>query len=170
MDIEAGIKEYNRNLRIFETGKYKYPLRVLFQRRAFQAFCVGTPKSGTHSIANMFKGYRASHEPNEVFMINLINRKAKGEMTDSDIIKILKSRDVSNWLEIESSHYLGGVIEQLIQVSSNAKYILTIRDCLSWMDSWFNHQLSRAKLTNESVHELGQNNYYSRGHQYTRHD
>lgn len=91
-------------------------------------------------------------------------------MSDNDIIKILSSRDIANWLEIESSHYLGGVIEQLTQVSNNAKYILTIRDCLSWMDSWFNHQLSRATLTNESVYDLGRNNYYCRGHQYTKHD
>jgi len=77
MDIEAGIKEYNKAIRSFKFGNYKHPLRIIFQKRAFHAFCLGTPKSGTHSIANMFKGYRASHEPNEVFMINLINKNQK---------------------------------------------------------------------------------------------
>ncbi|WP_159816963.1 sulfotransferase [Colwellia sp. 20A7] len=170
MNIESGVKQYNKDLKSFENGRYKYPLRSFFQKKAFHAFCIGTPKSGTHSIANILKGYRATHEPNEIFMINLINKKAKGEISHNEIIKILKSRDISNWLEMESSHYLGGVIEQLIHISDDAKYILTIRDCLSWMDSWFNHQLSRPTLTNESVYDLGRNNYYSRGHQYTKHD
>ena len=28
----------------------------------FQAFCIGLPKTGTTSMARMFKGYRSGHE------------------------------------------------------------------------------------------------------------
>lgn len=170
MNIDKGVKEYEKKLKTFEIGKYKHPLRTIFQKRNFHAFCLGTPKSGTHSIANMLKGFRANHEPNEVFMINLIHKKVNDELSNDDLINILKKRDASNWLEMESSHYLGGVIEQLVNISNDALYILTIRDCLSWMDSWFNHQLSRPTLTNESVYNLGRDNYYSRGYEYTKHD
>ncbi len=170
MNINDGIKEYDRNLNSFAKAKYKLPLRMLFQKRNFHAFCLGTPKSGTHSIANMLKGYRTSHEPNEIFMINLLHQKKNGTLSLDDLIKILKYRDISNWLEMESSHYLGSIASELINVFDDAKYILTIRDCISWMDSWFNHQLSRETLSNESIYDLGRNNYYSSGHEYTKHD
>ena len=170
MNMHEGIKIYERESRAFKIGQYKLPLRLLFQKRAFHALCLGTPKSGTHSIANMFKEFRSSHEPNEVFMINLINKKAKGLIPNDELNNILKSRDISNWLEMESSHYLGIFVEQLITISNDVKFILTIRDCLSWMDSWFNHQLSRPTLADNSVYDLGRNNYYSRGHEYTKHD
>jgi hypothetical protein len=170
VDIEQGIIEYQKKLSTFKMGKYKYPFRILCQKRSFHAFCLGTPKSGTHLIANMFKEFRSLHEPNEIFFINLIHRQIMGDISKEELVEVLKSRDITNWLEMESSHYLGMFAEELLNISENTKFILTIRDCLSWMDSWFNHQLSRPTLTGNSIYNLGRNNYYSRGHEYTKHD
>ena len=150
MNIESGKQYYEHSLKGFKIGQFKFPLRLMFQKRAFQAVCLGTPKSGTHSIANMLNlDLRSLHEPDEIFMINLIHKKAKGLISNDEIVKTLKRRDKCNWLEMESSHYLGAFVEELVAVNYETKFILTIRDCISWMDSWFNHQLSRPTLKND---------------------
>jgi hypothetical protein len=71
---------------------------------------------------------------------------------------------------MESSNLMGIFAPDLSELFNDAKFILTIRNCISWLDSWFNHQLSRPLLSNESIYDLGRNNYYSQGHSYTRHD
>ncbi|MGR6034157.1 MAG: sulfotransferase [Candidatus Nitrosoglobus sp.] len=150
--------------------KYKYPSRLLFQKRAFHAYCVGTPKSGTHSIAEMLSNYRASHEPNEILIINMIHDRLHNKLSNDKLNRILRARDVFHWYEMESSHLMGMFAPELSLLFNNAKFILTIRDCISWLDSWFNHQLSRPPLNNDSIYNLGRNNYYSQGYSYTRYD
>lgn len=48
--------------------------------------------------------------------------------------------------------------------------MLTLRDCISWIDSWFNHQVSRETQPDFSIYDFGRRNYYSRGHAYTKYD
>ncbi len=170
MNIKESLEEYKKQLNLFRWNQYKYPLRLILQKRAFHAFCLGTPKSGTHSIANMLKRYRTSHEPNEVFMINLINKVNNNKITRGELEATLKNKDCFDWLEMESSHYNGQFAEELSCLFKEGKFILTIRDCLSWLDSWFNHQLSRPRLSDNSIYDVGRANYYDRGFSYTKHD
>lgn len=170
MKIQEANASYKRNLLKFKIISYAYPFRAFFQKRRFHCFCLGTPKSGTHSVASLLSTFRSAHEPDEVFMINLINKWLHNKISSPEIRDILYSRDVYNWLELESSHYNGVFVEELKAIFENAKFILTMRDCISWMDSWFNHQLSRKVLSDNSIYDLGRNNYYRKGYDYTKYD
>jgi hypothetical protein len=46
-------------------------------------------------------------------------------------------------LELDSSQLNYFLLDSLVSEFPNAKFILTIRDCYSWLDSFINHQLSR---------------------------
>ncbi|QPG06402.1 hypothetical protein IT774_04210 [Salinimonas marina] len=154
----------------FNKSQYKILPRKLFQKRQFQAFCIGTPKSGTHSVDTLCSAYRSRHEPDEKFMISFISQLKNGQVSTQDAIDILKKRDYHHWLEMESSHYCGEIIEPLYEAFPKAQYILTVRDCVSWVDSWFNHQLARKRLPEDSIFSIGRANYYDMGLSYSRHD
>lgn len=120
----------------------KLPMCSIYPRK-FHAYCVGTAKSGTHSIAEMFSlNYRASHEPEGKLMIDMILAASNGSITKIEQTEFVKKRDKRLWLEMESSQLTYFFIDILVENFVNAKFILTIRDCYSWLDSLINHQLS----------------------------
>jgi Sulfotransferase domain len=168
--IHEAEKVCTEDIKFINSKRYKLPLRLMFQRKKTHAFCVGTPKSGTHSVANLFSNFRTKHEPSQVFMIYLMNKKKLGQISASQLKHIFKAANIANWLEIDSSHYNGFFIEELYSTFSDAKYILTIRDPISWLDSWFNHQLSRENYKSDTMFDLGRRLYYDRGHSYSKHD
>ncbi len=97
-------------------------------------------KSGTHSIAGLLASkYRAAHEPKPIDLIKLIlSREA-----DSDKIRsYLRTRDLRLQLEMDSSQLNRFFITILADEFPDAKFILTIRDCYSWLDSFIDHQLT----------------------------
>ncbi len=111
-----------------------------YQRR-FHAFCVGTEKSGTHSVAALTaRSYRSDHEPDFPWLIPRLteSRFDRPEQWDT----YLRRRDRRLWLEMESNWLLIFEIERLIRVFPDARFILTIRDCRSWLDSLANHVLA----------------------------
>lgn len=119
-------------------------LERIFKPRHFQAYCVGTAKSGTHSIAAIFsKNYRAAHEPNSEEFIDLLFAVWNGSREPKHLRRYIKERDKRLWLEIDSSQLNYFVLDILVQEFPKAKFILTIRDCYSWLDSLINHQLAR---------------------------
>ena len=170
MKIYEAEKVCLEDIKFFNRKRYKLPFRLILQRKKIHAFCVGTPKSGTHSVANLFSNFRTKHEPSQIFMIYLMKRKKDGDISEKEIKNIFNSANIAQWLEMNSSHYNGFFIEELYSTFRNAKYILTIRDPISWIDSWFNHQLSRENYAPDTMFDLGRRLYYDRGHNYSKHD
>ncbi len=120
-----------------------FPLRPILQPRRFQAYCIGMLKSGTHSLSAIFKKkYNSGHEIEirrlALNAVPLLN----SELTTKNHIKFIRERDRRFWLEMESSHLLYHSLGILIDEFPKAKFILTIRDCYSWMNSYMNHHLS----------------------------
>lgn len=112
--------------------------------RRFQAFGVGMAKSGTNSIAGIFtRQYRVDHEPEGELMIRKIMAHRNGHLSQNQITRFLRKRDRRLWLEFDSSVLNFFVLSILIEEFPEAKFILTIRDCYSWLDSIINHQLGR---------------------------
>jgi hypothetical protein len=71
--------------------------------RKFKAYCVGTAKSGTHSLADVFsKNYRAQHEPEGQQLIYLKAQLRQGNITKLALLDFLKNRDIRTNLEMES--------------------------------------------------------------------
>lgn len=113
--------------------------------RAFHAYCIGTQKSGTHSIAGLFQPrYNSAHEPEHYPLIQLLLANQPVNQINEQLTK----RDQHLGLELESSNLLSFFIERLVSEFTEAKFILTIRDCYSWLDSCLNHQLN-AQRTEE---------------------
>ena len=162
--------EFNKYNSIYNKLDLKYPLRRIVQQRKFHAFCVGTPKSGTTSIPSMFTNYRAYHEVNDTFLISLIRKSLDKQISTNELEAIFQKRDKRNWLEMDSSHYNAFFVNELHNKFPEAKFVLTLRDCISWLDSWFNHQVSRETQPDLSIYDFGRRNYYSRGYSYTKYD
>jgi len=112
--------------------------------RELHAFGVGLPKTGTVSLANLLRAnYRASHEPETWILTHVLQSAtlgAKRQIAVEDRIAILQARDHLLNLNLESNFVLGLVIDSLYAAFPNAKYILTIRDCYSWINSEINQQ------------------------------
>ncbi len=59
------------------------------------------------------------------------------------MILLTKQRDRRLNLEMDASHLNVHILEILVKEYPQAKFILTIRDCYSWLDSSINHRLAR---------------------------
>lgn len=111
--------------------------------RNFHAYCIGTSKSGTHSVAEIFgKSYRAAHEPEYEELIEMIARASSGAASQMELREFVRARDQRLKLELECSHPLFHLLDLLATEFNEAKFILTIRDCYSWLDSQVNSQLA----------------------------
>jgi len=111
--------------------------------RKIQAFCIGTPKTGTTYIASIFEQhYRAAHEPEDIVIVDKMYQHYHHQLTDDEYSRFLRRRDKRLWYDIESSCYLGYRSDLLHQAFPNAKYILTVREPKSWLDSNFNDNIN----------------------------
>lgn len=122
-------------------------LRYLFKPRRIHGYGVGTGKSGTHSMAGLFqRHYWAAHEP-DWLTVEIILAMGKGTVTVPEVSNFVKKRDRHFWLEFEASNLTYFFIDYLVELFPEAKFVLTIRDCYSWLDSLFNQQLNHAAPT-----------------------
>lgn len=143
------------NLRLSVWDRVKEVCKPLVRRRRFHAYCVGIAKSGTHSLAEVFNGnYRAEHEPGAEELIWLKHESDRNTIGAEKIEEFLRKRDLRFYLEIESSGFVGYFLEQLCHLYPNAKFILTIRDCYSFLSSIINHQVNKP-VTVGSIWGLG---------------
>ncbi|MEN8174641.1 MAG: sulfotransferase [Pseudomonadota bacterium] len=118
--------------------------RFIGPRRRFHAYGVGMLKSGTTSLAAMLSGtYHARHEPDKLPLLRAIVAHQNGTLSNRKMASFIRRRDRALHLEMEASAFLGFVAGLLVREYPEARFILTIRDCYSWLDSSFNHLLSR---------------------------
>ena len=112
----------------------KYSLR-------FKCYCVGAGRTGTTSIHKIFsQQYRSAHEPERPLLIHQILRFAHGKIDKNKFIQYIKQRDRRLGLEMDSSHLNYHLLDILLSEFNEAKFILTIRDCYSWLNSLLNYQ------------------------------
>ena len=110
--------------------------------RKTHLYGVGTGKSGTHSLAAIFSdSLRVAHEPERFKLINVILATAAGRLKDEQLRRNLLKRDRRLWLEVDSSQLNFFLLDKLLALFPDAKFILTIRDPYAWLDSTINHQL-----------------------------
>ncbi len=123
---------------------YKSPVSKLVQPRRTHVYCVGTAKSGTHSLEALFNGrLRVYHEADWKNLIGLILGVAEGRVSPEAFSRHLRARDRRFSLDIDSSQLNYFFVRELVELFPEAKFILTLRDPYSWLDSLFNHQLAR---------------------------
>ena len=106
-------------------------------------FCVGTAKSGTHSIHSIFKETcNSAHEPENDELIRKIIDYKKNHISDSEIREFVKNRVIRLNLDLDSSQLNFFIFRFLQEEFEEARFILTIRDCYTWLDSFINHSLA----------------------------
>ncbi len=139
------------------------------RKRCFHAYCVGTPRSGTHSIVNMLQqNYAAAHEPRSYYAIYHLLKWSTQEYTRNDIQNILQWRDKKLALDLEAAHYLHHVVDILANSFPKAKFILTVRDPLSWLESEIDRNYgTRNKLFWRALEDYRYGRY---GHRFTQQD
>lgn len=120
------------------------PLRAKLKpckQRRFHAYCVGAAKTGTTSLAHLLsQSYRAAHEPfphDSVVRTYLLRRARYSTRKFANYIRF---RDRLLSLEFEASLFLVDWISFLVEIFPDAKFILTIRDCKSWLESMANQE------------------------------
>jgi len=110
--------------------------------RRTRLYCVGAAKSGTHSIYSMFsRNVRAGHEKEALQFIDTFFRWHEGRMTDQEFREWILARDREMALEVDSSWHLILILDFLAKEFPDARYVLTIRDCYSWLNSEFKRVL-----------------------------
>lgn len=123
--------------------------------RKFHAYCLGTPKSGTVSLGELFKtGYRSAHEPEVRFLTYKIMAWQQGKLGKDELLSYLRHRDSRMQLEMDSSYLNFEVAGELAQAFPQARFILTIRDCLSWLDSFINFQLNKPEFMGSGYKQI----------------
>ena len=103
-------------------------LRQILSPKKLNILCIGTPKSGTTSIANLFsKDYRYEHEGERYPHVVRIFEHYSGKISDAEYQQHLKKRAHRLWLDIESNCFLGYRIDLVYKVFPNAIYITGLK-------------------------------------------
>ena len=123
--------------------KAKYLTKKFFYPRRIHVFGVGAMKTGTMSISALFLPYyRSMHEPGIKYLVDLLMLKNRGQISVKEILKVLQYHDSEWYLEVESSHVIANFSEYLVKLFPNSKFILTIREPKSWLNSAINQILN----------------------------
>jgi hypothetical protein len=110
-----------------------------FERRC-RLYCTGTPKSGTHSISEMFvEPLRSGHEIEYHRLAGKIMDASSGRITAQHFRKWILRRDRRIRLDVDSSTLNFFILDVLLADFPDARFVLTLRDCYSWLNSMANH-------------------------------
>jgi hypothetical protein len=105
-------------------------------------YCVGTAKSGTHSISSMFcRMVRTKHEPSPKELIPTILDIGAGRLSGEPLREWVRARDQRMRLRVDSANMYYFLFDTFQQEFPDAKFLLTIRDCYSWLNSVMRHAL-----------------------------
>lgn len=102
---------------------------------------IGTGKSGTNALASLFTGIRTAHEPEPEPVIHAVLAHAAGRSDWRSLQTLVLDRDRRLALSVDVSNLNIFLVDLLLHVSPDSRFVLTIRDCYSWLDSLLNHYL-----------------------------
>lgn len=111
--------------------------------RRFHAICIGLPKTGTTSMAELFYYYRTFHEFQRDEMLQCAQDHAAGRTTRVEVSALLRHRDARKVLEMDSSCFHALFAGMIVHEFPAAKFVLTIRDCYSWANSFISMMIHR---------------------------
>jgi hypothetical protein len=104
--------------------------------RLAHLYCVGTAKSGTHSISRMFSApVRTGHEVRASKLIERFFAWRLRAISESEMRAWVRARDQGLLLDVDSSWLNALVLRFLVEEFPDARFLLTIRDCYSWLNS-----------------------------------
>jgi len=81
------------------------------------------------------RSFRAEHEFMLMPALSAVIGHATGETTRSQFVEFVRQRDAAGDLEVDAAGYNYLYADVLLDLDSHARFILTIRDCFSWLNS-----------------------------------
>jgi len=129
------------------------PRGLKTEPRRFHAYNVGLPRSGCSSIMALFSNYRSVAEYKERESVELITAWKDGWISESTLREYIQYRHEIGQLEMDTASFNHFYLHILINEFPEAKFIYTIRDCYSWVNS-FLRMISRWK---KHFLDIGQN-------------
>jgi hypothetical protein len=132
--------------------------KILGRHRARRGrlYCVGIGKTGTHSIANMFsRTVRSGHEAQAVPLMESILAWRNGQINERQFVEWLHRRDREMALEVDSSTLNFEILDVLLREFPDARFVLTIRDCYSWCNSFVNFGARHRDTMNPLWYQMG---------------
>ena len=113
------------------------------RRTGLRVFGVGAAKTGTHTLAQMFEDHvRTGHEADADALIRRFLHKA--ETGDAaPLHKFLRWRDRLRGLKIDSSSVNAYLIDDLLTLYPDSRFLLTIRPPGPWLRSMLDHSVLR---------------------------
>jgi hypothetical protein len=104
---------------------------------------VGPGKTGTHSLANVFRrDFRAAHEPDAPRVLDVLLRYRAAQIDEADVMTFVRERDRRLRLEMDSAGYNAFLARFFAAEFAAARFVLTVRDCFSWANSAMNQLLN----------------------------
>jgi hypothetical protein len=109
--------------------------------RRFRLFGVGLAKSGTHSLAGVFaRDYRSAHEPEARQQVELTCDVLEGRPGSAEALRAyLREREDRMRLEVNAAGWNGLCVEELVDLAPDTRFVVTVREPRSWLDSLVNH-------------------------------
>jgi len=104
---------------------------------------VGAPRTGTHSLAAMFdRSIRARHEPAFHAATRMVVAHANGRASTAELRDFVRRRDARLRLDVDASHVNVHLAAAIAGEFADARFVLTIRDPFTWLDSAMNHTMN----------------------------
>jgi len=126
------------------------PLLDLLAGRKYRLFALGPPKSGTTSIASIFRDYcRADHEAHRPRTVAEMYRHFTGELSDDELMDTYRARDKQLVLDVESNCFLTYRPDLLATTFPDSRYIIAVREPRSWLTSIVDNNINFPRDKNE---------------------
>ena len=107
--------------------------------RRFHLINVSPQKTGTRSIAGIFRRFRAAHEYQHDRATAAIHDRHFGH-TDSESLKVfVLARDAAGLLEVDSASFNHWYADILTLLFPRARFLLSVREPQSWLESLLSH-------------------------------
>jgi hypothetical protein len=101
-----------------------------------KVFCIGLFRTGTTSLFEMFaRSFRAAHEFQVAEQIKVLRGRLEGTLNDEEFRAFVRQREAAKPLEMDSCGAHFGIVDALVDEFPEAKFILTLRNVYSWMNS-----------------------------------
>lgn len=117
------------------------PARSLVPRR--RLYGIGLGKTGTNALASVFTGVPAAHEAEAETVIDAVLEYDAGRSDWRRLRDVVVARDGRLGLAVDVSNVNIFLVDLLVALAPDARFVLTIRDPWSWLDSIMNHYLRR---------------------------
>lgn len=110
-------------------------------RTGLRVFGVGPAKTGTHTLAQMFEDHvRSGHEADAQALIARFLQKAETGSPEG-LHRLLHRRDRLRKLKIDSSSVNAYILDDILEVFPDSRFVLTIRSPGSWLRSMADHSI-----------------------------